>query len=233
MNKIQKNLIIKWKIEILTGLHIGGIKEGVKIGGVDNEVIKTYVIYKRNENDKEKTQIELPYIPGSSIKGRTRSVLESFYYGQKDREDLIKKLFGISPSDSENDSENSKEYDTRLIFRDAYPTLDWIEKLVTEDIYQKGTEIKGENQIDRKTGKANPRFIERVIPGIEFQLDTVLTIYEGDDEKALFNMLKEGFELLQDSYLGGNGTRGYGKIIIEQIGEPEQRDIKYYEGKLG
>ncbi|MGC9123701.1 MAG: type III-A CRISPR-associated RAMP protein Csm3 [Thermoplasmata archaeon] len=228
MNKIQKNLIIKWKIEILTGLHIGGIKEGVKIGGMDNPVIKTFVKYKKNDNDKG-IQIELPYIPGSSIKGKMRSLLESFYYGKDDRMDLIKKMFGVSP----NEKISSQKYFTRLIFRDAYPTIEWIEKLATEDIYQKGTEMKGENNINRETGEANPRFIERVIPGIEFQLETILIIYEGDDEKALLNMLKEGFELLQDSYLGGNGTRGYGKIKVEQIGEPEERNISYYEARLG
>ncbi|MGC8981793.1 MAG: type III-A CRISPR-associated RAMP protein Csm3 [Minisyncoccia bacterium] len=231
MNKIQKNLIINWKIEVLTGLHIGGIKEGVKIGGTDNPVIKTYVKYKKNENDKG-TLIELPYIPGSSIKGKMRSLLEYYYYGQEDRMDLIKKMFGVSPNEK-NENDSSQKYFTRVIFRDAYPTIEWIEKLATEDIYQKGIEIKGENNIVRETGMANPRFIERVIPGIEFQLETILTIYEGDDENALLNMLKEGFKLLQDSYLGGNGTRGYGKIKVEQIGEPAERNISYYETSLG
>lgn len=222
MNKFEKNIIIKWKIEIQTGLHIGGGKEGIKIGGTDNPVIKTWVKYKRNDGDSG-TLVEMPYIPGSSIKGKMRYLLESFYKNQDEKNQLIKKLFGTGASEKENLSGP-----TRLIIRDSYPTNEWLEKLVLEDIYEKGTEIKGENNINRDTGQANPRFTERVIPGIEFYLETIISIYEGDNYEALINLLNEGIDLLKDSYLGGQGTRGYGKINVIQV-EKEERDINWYE----
>lgn len=224
MNKFEKNIIIRWRIEIQTGLHIGGGKEGVKIGGTDNPVIRTYVKYKNTENDPG-TTIEIPYIPGSSVKGKMRSLLEAFYANQSDKIQLIKKLFGVGASEKDVNIGP-----TRLIVRDSYPTTEWLKKLVTEDIYERGTEIKGENKINRENGRADPRFIERVIPGIDFDLETIVTIYEGDDENALLNILKEGIELLQDSYLGGQGTRGYGKVKISQQNR-EDRDIVWYERK--
>ncbi|MGC9123891.1 MAG: type III-A CRISPR-associated RAMP protein Csm3 [Thermoplasmata archaeon] len=232
MNKFKKNIVMKWRLEIITGLHIGGGKEGVKIGGTDNPVIKTFVKYKRNENDPG-TIVEMPYIPGSSVKGKIRYLLETAYKGQEDKEKLIKKLFGVGASEKENESSDkgNEYYPTRLIIRDAYPTREWIEKLVMEDIYEKGTEIKPENSIDRNNGGANPRFIERVIPGLEFELETIITVFEGDDEKALISLLNEGISLLRDSYLGGQGTRGYGRIEIKNE-NVEERDIMWYEEKM-
>lgn len=225
MNKFEKNIIIKWKIEIETGLHIGGGKEGIKIGGTDNPVIKTWVKYRNRKNEKDPgTLVEMPYIPGSSIKGKMRYLLESFYKNQNEKIKLINTLFGISVEAKEKDSLGP----TRLIVRDSYPTIEWLEKLVLEDIYEKGTEIKGENNIDRDKGKANPRFTERVIPGIEFDLETIISIYEGDNYEALIDLLNEGINLLKDSYLGGQGTRGYGKVNIELIGK-EERDTNWYE----
>ncbi|MGC9123801.1 MAG: type III-A CRISPR-associated RAMP protein Csm3 [Thermoplasmata archaeon] len=225
MNKFKKNIIIRWKVEVITGLHIGGGKEGLKIGGTDNPVIKTFVKYKRNKDDSG-ILIEMPYIPGSSVKGKMRYLLETTYKGQEDKENLIKKLFGVGASEKENE-----HYPTRLIIRDAYPTNEWIEKLVLEDIYEKGTEIKGENFIDRNTGKATPRFMERVIPGIEFELETIITVYEVDNENDLIQLLNDGIALLRDSYLGGQGTRGYGKVEIIKK-DVEERNLNWYEEKM-
>ncbi len=50
-------------IEALTGLHIGGTADSIDKGGIDNPVIKNPVT---NE----------PYIPGSSLRGRIRALLE-------------------------------------------------------------------------------------------------------------------------------------------------------------
>jgi CRISPR-associated protein Csm3 len=219
--KFKKNIILKWRVEIKTGLHIGGSKEGVKIGGTDNPVIKTYIKYKENEND-EGVLIEMPYIPGSSIKGKMRHLLESSYEGQNDKLNMISKLFGRPAEEKEKEP-----IVTRLIIRDSYPTKEWIKKLVLEDVYERGLEIKGENKIENN-GSANPRFIERVIPGVEFDLEAIITVYEGDDENGFINLLKEGTELLKDSYLGGQGTRGYGKIEIKWLGK-EERELEYYE----
>ena len=63
--RLQGKYIIQGKIKVLTGLHIGGPTTGLNIGGVDNIVIK---------DAKGK-----PYIPGSSLKGKMRSLLEYSY----------------------------------------------------------------------------------------------------------------------------------------------------------
>ena len=189
---------IEGSLEVKTGLHIGGIKETVKIGGLDNPVIKI-------RDGKH----YLPYIPGSSIKGRLRSLLEE-KYGENNA--LIKKVFGSQPGDNNEIGRGS------VIFRDAYleDKESYFENgnLIKEKLF----EIKPENKIDRKSGKAeHPRFIERVVPGTKFRLEIVI-VYKSDEElKNMEELLKEGFELLQDSYLGGSGTRGYGKVDVSDI----------------
>src|SRR3989338_11494456 len=50
-------------MQCVSGLRIGGSKDTIEIGGMDNPII-------RNPLDK------FPYIPGSSIKGKMRSLLE-------------------------------------------------------------------------------------------------------------------------------------------------------------
>ncbi len=191
MVRLLKTIKIEGKIKVLTGLHIGGMKESFKIGGLDNPVIKI----KKGDNEE-------PYIPGSSIKGKIRCLLEL----EKGKSDLcdcnnceICKIFGPA---------GKQKSITRTIFRDAY-LVNFNEEI---------TEIKPENKIDRSTSIAkDPRFIERVVPGAEFKEEIILNVYEGDDEKSLLNTLKRGFELLQENYLGGSGTRGYGKVDTSEI----------------
>ena len=40
-------------------------------------------------------------------------------------------------------------------------------------------------------------------------------IFEGDDEATLKALVEKGLTLLQNSYLGGSGSRGYGSITIK------------------
>ncbi|MCM8825814.1 MAG: type III-A CRISPR-associated RAMP protein Csm3, partial [Candidatus Omnitrophica bacterium] len=54
--------VIKAAIKVETGLRIGGSSTGVKIGGVDQPVISD--------------PFGKPYIPGSSLKGKLRSLIE-------------------------------------------------------------------------------------------------------------------------------------------------------------
>ena len=61
--KLKEIKEITATIEIVTGLHIGGNNDEIKIGGIDNPVIKNPLT---NE----------PYIPGSSLKGKIRSLIE-------------------------------------------------------------------------------------------------------------------------------------------------------------
>ncbi len=195
MKLLKKHQIIG-RLVVKSGLHVGGMKESFQIGGTDNPVIKT----KNGE----------PYIPGSSLKGKLRSLLER----EEGKDDVcdcgdcsICILFGCG---------NTKlgKRQSALIFRDAY--------LVSEDVtdLSKFTEIKAETKIDRKKGTAaggSLRFTERVVPSTTFKVEIVFDEHEGDDKKVLLDKLKESFKLLQGDYLGGSGTRGYGKVDILDI----------------
>lgn len=184
-------------IKVMTGLHIGGIKETFQIGGQDSPVIKL-----RNGE---------PYIPGSSLKGKIRSLLERKYRTEGKPEDpcgcgicKICQLFGSHKAVNQRQG--------CLIFRDA--TISKSVKFKKNELF----ETKAENIIDRQTGTAkHPRFIERVVPDTDFEVEIIFNKYEGDDHKKLLNVLKEGFELLANDYLGGSGTRGYGRIDVSSL----------------
>ena len=201
--KLIETKIVKGTITLETGLHIGGSKSSLDIGGLDSPVIKT--------------PQGVPYIPGSSIKGKIRSLLgikEGSVDVKYDSELLIK-MFGTS--------EKGKETISRIIFRDAM--LD--EALFTEMFKEKDaildtefTEAKYENTIDRKSGttkRGGLRQIERVPAGAVFNFEVVVNSYEenGKPDEDLVAKLKEGFAMLEDNYLGGSGSRGYGKVKIE------------------
>ncbi|WP_292459991.1 type III-A CRISPR-associated RAMP protein Csm3 [Methanothermococcus sp.] len=217
-NKItlKGKIIIKGKIKTKTGLHIGGTAETLKIGGSDNPVI-------RDKNGRV-------FIPGSSLKGKIRSLLEikdgKYKYnngeaqpcncGEKDC--YICMLFGPHKSD------NIKE-PSRVIVRDAY--LDLPDGKTVYD----HLETKPENVIDRVKGTAqHPRFIERVVAGSEFNYEVVFNIYKEKD-KELIKKFIEGMKLLEDDYLGGSGSRGYGKIKFEKL-KAIYKPKEYYEGDM-
>ena len=79
------------------------------------------------------------------------------------------------------------------------------------------TEIKFENTINRLTAVANPRQIERVIRGSEFALDMIYEVEEESEIVEDLSMLAEGMKLLQYDYLGGHGSRGYGKVRFKDV----------------
>jgi CRISPR-associated protein Csm3 len=230
--KLQKIYEITGKIELLTGLRIGSGNTEMHIGGVDNLVIKHPYT---NE----------PYIPGSSLKGKIRSLLEYYFglpgfsYGVdpssggitsykllkennisedvKSNAKTILKLFGLSGSGSEVLEEIGP---TRVAFSDCFFTEEFKSKLEKERLPY--TEIKAENRINRITGTAeHPRFTERVPAGAEFNFRITLKIYSDEDEELLDILLK-GMKLLELDYLGGCGSRGYGRIKFHFYNE----DIK-------
>jgi len=203
---------ITGKIELLTGLHIGGGDDTMKIGGIDNQVIKDI-------NTGE------PYIPGSSLKGKMRSLLEwsiglvgvsdggpatsealenpIFKDGAKRKEaETLLKLFG---------DKSGKSSITRISVGDCYLTDDIRKKVEKKEI--KLSEAKYENVIDRQSGTAkHPRQTERVPAGVKFDFDIRVKILEGDNKDELISMVKKGLQLIEDDYLGGNGSRGYGRV---------------------
>ena len=214
--KLSKIKEIKGKITLRSGLHIGAGDTEMKIGGTDNPVIK-------HPHTQE------PFIPGSSLKGKVRSLLEmkSGLMTKTDGKPLrasdidncneeekkigkkILKLFGTSGADDEG-QENLGP--TRVSFADAFLNTDW--KKMAEENQWLLTEVKAENSINRIKGTAeNPRFIERVPSDTVF--DFCIALKKMEEDKNLEDFLIEGLKLLQMDALGGSGSRGYGKIAFE------------------
>ncbi|MFQ6056138.1 MAG: type III-A CRISPR-associated RAMP protein Csm3 [Methanosarcinales archaeon] len=213
--RLVNHKIIKGKIECITGLHIGGSAETIEIGGMDNPIIKNPLT-------------GMPYVPGSSIKGKMRSLLELKYdmiYDNPDNKKfgevheykgkncgldkcIICRIFGTS-------ADEATFGPNRLIVRDAYLTEESrieLEKMKKEKglLY---AEEKTENRINRITAKATPRQIERVPAGINFNFELVFRVFDTDtDSQELLNYVKEGIELIEMDALGGSGSRGYGKV---------------------
>ncbi len=233
----KKNIIYDVEIEAITGLHIGGLNDQLRIGGVDSSVIKTYMTYR--DSSEGRWTVEVPYIPGSSIKGKIRSLLLTAYGERVIKskgnaedvefsDDALKHMFGV-PSKNTSEGSSQKIDRTRLITRDAFPKIEEVEELLRENSLY---EIKGENKINLFTGKAeNPRFIERIRPGVKFYGNFILQIMDNDDEDLMDRYLKEGIEMLNDSYLGGNGSRGYGKVKVTITSKKEKtlEDYKIIE----
>lgn len=225
---------LKFKIKIegiihaKTGLHIGGSNTGLSIGGADAVVI-------RNPLDNQ------PYIPGSSLKGKMRSLLEKleFKFGTKmgkdiqkgpfldvsNADELIPRIFGTTPEAAGNNHQPI----TRLIVRDCALTsasARRLDKVRTTDMQY--TEVKTEVVIDRITSAAMPRQLERVPAGAQFNMQLILNIFDGDDERKMVSKVLQALCLVQDDYLGGKGTRGSGEVAIH-IENLAYRDKSHYE----
>lgn len=191
---------IKGQIRLITGLHIGAGNDEVHIGGIDSAVVKD--------------AYGNPYIPGSSLKGKIRSLLElnegSTTGKPSDRNTYEKSLIPIVFGDL-----SQKEF-TRILFRDAFLSKESIDTLNNNSILP--TEEKSENSIDRIKGVANsPRKIERVIAGMVFDFTIALRLLDIDNEDNIKALLKRGFEMLEADALGGSGSRGYGKVKFENL----------------
>lgn len=186
-------------IEAITGMHIGGNSSFAAIGAVDSPIIKD-------------ERSGLPIIPGSSLKGKMRSLLAKKYNSKisenpDDDDECLTDLFGSAKKGNIKTS--------KVIFSDMLMS-NW-DELKKQGLYAK-TEVKFENSINRLTAVANPRQIERAIRGSEFSLDIIYEVNDNDETKAEEKLIKDmsiladGFKLLQYDYIGGNGSRGYGKI---------------------
>lgn len=238
MNQLKATVTLHGQIECITGLHIGGSGGGYEIGGMENSVI-------RNPRDG------FPYIPGSSLKGKMRSLMEwaegkvekeevkegkrldaGRVYWSNDPDDVISRLFG-APAEADR-----KAGPTRLVVRDATPdeeTCRMMKKLEEEQGLP-FVEIKTEVNINRITSKpiSGPRSIERVPVGSRFNFEIVFGIYEVDGLKVrdidLLDKVFEALRLVEDSALGGSGSRGSGQVQF-RLGNPIVRTVDDY--KLG
>lgn len=195
MNKLVKKIKINTTIELITGLHIGGSGDNVEIGGIDNPVIK--IATKDNQ----------PYIPGSSLKGKMRCLLEQIAGNPKvGGNPEIDNLFGAS--DAKNPSPS------KIIVRDAFLTEQSADSLRNcDNLDMPYTEGKWENVIDRVKGTAeHPRQSERIPAGVFFDVEFILNIWDDDVENDMMNLFEKGIRALENDYLGGSGSRGYGQI---------------------
>lgn len=228
--KLVGRIILKFKVQILSGLAIGGSNENISIGGVDRPVIR----------DPFNNQ---PYIPGSSLRGKIRSLLEK-YGGYEQNTDIGSGVTIHSCGPTRNDTQREQAQKvyleskvcqifgitgekfskpTRLIVRDIPMDEDSatrLESLRTDLPY---TEVKTEVSIDRVTSKAHPRQIERVPAGVVFSdAEMVYSLYDIDGsginpDLDNFQLVLIGLQLLEDDYLGGLGSRGSGKVALKNI----------------
>jgi len=215
--KLTEIHILRSVILCETGLHIGGSSQKIEIAGVDLPVVKHPITGE-------------PYIPGSSLKGKMRSSLEKKLgkFGKNGTEPcgcgmkacLVCTIFGA------HKNTNPSCGTTRILVRDAQLTEAQREKVRAIIKENRGTflEVKTENIINRSTGTAeHPRDIERVPAGIEFDLEIVMQIYEGDPAEEFKRTVEQALDLVEQTYLGGMGSRGYGKVKFkDRKWTPEQ-----------
>lgn len=234
---------IKGTIKLLTGLHIGAGSDEIKIGGIDTPVVRNPI------NDE-------PYIPGSSLKGKARSLLEWYlgkikverktdnkgritfegkpwYEPDDEKGRAICRIFGISGADAGDYNEGP----SRALFRDCSLTKGSKEKLIEHNAL---TEDKIEVTIDRikgTSGGGGPRHMERVPAGAKFDFVIHYKIMDingdnGEVDRKNFKYLLRALKLLEMDALGGCGSRGYGRIKFEfedpEI-ETQFNDLKLFE----
>lgn len=199
MKQLVKKVAVHTTLNLLSGLHIGGNGDNVEIGGIDNPVIRCA------------TKDWQPYIPGSSLKGKMRCLLEQIYGSSKvGGNEVVNNLFGFS-----KDNKPSK-----IIVRDAYLTEESIQLLKqnNDNLDAPYTEGKWENVIDRIKGTAeHPRQTERVPAGVSFGVEFIINVWDDDNEEEFVTLLKEGIKALENDYLGGSGSRGYGQVRFSEL----------------
>ncbi|HSW45509.1 MAG TPA: type III-A CRISPR-associated RAMP protein Csm3 [Phycisphaerae bacterium] len=191
------------QIEVVTGLRIGANQETMEIGGLDNPIMRDPVT-------------GMPYLPGSSLKGKMRSLAEWHFNEIPDRGDPTRARSGARTADvfgvsAQRDQEIGP---TRLIVRDAPLAKE------SEEAFKAGqpmTEVKHENSINRLTAMANPRPMERVVPGVRFDFELVFKIIDNGDggqkDRGNFDeVVLAALSLLETDYLGSAGSRGCGQV---------------------
>ena len=225
--KLEKIYKIEGQIKILTGLHIGGSKDSIEIGGMDQPIIKT-------------PHDGAPYIPGSSLKGKMRSMLETVYFANYIKQNglpcedfdppeksVISRIFGSS-----NNNKPTELGSTRIIVRDAMLSKEF------QDRFNKGElamEEKYENTINRIKGTAeNPRPLERVPAGVDF--DFAISLKQMDtDPQEMIEWIWKGLKLIELDGLGGNISRGSGQVRfigVTKDGDPQDTILEQIADKL-
>lgn len=212
---LQGRVIITANIHAVAGLHIGGAAAEMAIGGVDNPVIRTPL------NNQ-------PYIPGSSLKGKMRSLSEKLQ-GKAQMQRIGQNVY-IHTCMNETEyltcavchvfgvpGERTFSTPTRLLVRDTFLTPESAADLGRAKTDLPYTEVKWEAAIDRVTSAATPRQMERVPAGAVFgPAELVYSVYEAGDIDRMRDLIA-ALQLLEDDYLGGQGSRGSGKVRFQDL----------------
>jgi CRISPR-associated protein Csm3 len=206
------------RLTLLSGLHIGAGDNEMHIGGTDNPVLKHPITNR-------------PYLPGSSLKGKMRSLLEwrsgavqpeALGWRDYQRAEGVQKtaafnilrLFGVSGGDQLDEPQARELGPTRLAFWDCDLSEDWVKRV--DEANQMFTEVKSENRINRITGVAeHPRNTERVPAGAAFDFRLSIKVLDGEGD--LLPTVLAGLKLIELDSLGGSGSRGYGKVRFENL----------------
>ncbi len=203
--KLKEIKTIEGKIILETGLHIGAGSDEIKIGGIDNPVVRDPLT-------------DRPYIPGSSLKGKVRTLLEWYLgyvsedgkpYSTTDSKNPIARIFG--------NGSNEKDYKggpTRVSFSDC--KLKNAEELIEKNALTEDKTEVSINRLSGTAGSAGPRQMERVPAGAEFEFKITYKVFDkgdgGETDEKYFDILLAGLKLLENDALGGSGSRGYGRI---------------------
>lgn len=186
-------ILIQFDLEVVTGMHIGGSSAFSAIGAVDSPVIRDALTGR-------------PIVPGSSLKGKLRTLLARSFAGDiqrmpefKDDHPAVLRMFGSTSARS------------RLQFADAFVRNAETMKAVGL------TEVKSENVIKRLTSEAMPRQIERVNPGTIFAETIVYDVCDQEEMLEDLTLLAKAMKLLQMDYLGGHGSRGSGRVSLKNF----------------
>jgi len=246
--KLIGKVEIRGELECLTGLHIGASKENMEIGALDSPVVRDPITFE-------------PYVPGSSLKGKLRSLLEKASPGLLPNRDGGSGTSRHECNDWDNGENTNKNYNNRTftypgalscpvcrLFGSSgpgennrnFPARLKVRdlKLINGDELKKidtgllYTEWKFENSIDRVTSAANPRNLERVPKGAKFKFSIIYDVEDEDTLQADLDNLRLAIRLLHDDALGGHGSRGYGQVKLAFTGI-EARKINYYRGEAG
>ena len=237
--KFLGKVVLEGDLLCETGLHIGAGKGSLEIGGADNPVVKD--------------AFGRPYIPGSSLRGKMRSLLEqaaglavaselvylSKRKGQEVRihqsdrpDDEICVLFGRSPGRMEKVGGDALDSNVatpaRLTVYDAPLDSASITSQMRENLDDELTEVKSENAVDRITSQANPRTLERVPAGAKFHVRMIVDIL-CEEDKELVARLAQALRLLEDDALGGGGSRGSGRVRFANL-KLVWRSSAFYSG---
>lgn len=235
--QLHGRIFITGSIEIVTGLHIRAARRALAIGGLDNPVVRNPVTGR-------------PYIPGSSLKGKLRSLLEKHYNKSQQWAMGGVRIHACYKFDEKGNRIPDEEaylncqvcpifgipagfavLPTRLIVRDVPLDENSAQRLARTRTELPFTEVKWETSLDRVTAAATPRQVERVPAGAIFApLELVYNVYEEADVNRFMHLL-DAMQFLEDDYLGGLGTRGSGKIAFQELSLTARTRERYLEEK--